>query len=177
MNRLFITAIFFILILISCKQKSYESNILDNKESIDHWEITRNFKNYTNSSLLIDTVKDTYDIIKGHNQVFIITIAKKPIFKKDMYISDLSWGEALLIELDEKDTLVTANKMENSKLFRRNSTFSPNHGIKLLKNNEDIMFKREGNNIWKVNSKIKNFVFKGELNFLTNQKLTEKLEY
>jgi hypothetical protein len=176
MSRLFLSPILFLFILISCKQQSNESDVSDIKQSVDHWEITKTFKNYNHSSLLIDTVENEYKIIKGNNQVFILTTSSQPIFKKGMYLTDLSSAKSLLIELDKTDNFVTINKLGNSKLFRQINSFSPNHGIKLLKNNENIAFTRKGINIWKVESKIKDFVFSGELNFFTNQTLTEKFD-
>ncbi len=162
-----------LFILTSCRQPSNNSV---NKDNIDHWEITKTFMTYNHSSLFIDTVDNEYKFINGHNQIFTITIERKPVFKKGKEVTDLYSSKSLLIELDTADNLVTVQTPSNSKIFRKLIAFSPDHGIKPLHNNEQITLERKGTTTWTINSQVQDFVLNGELNFLTNQILTEKYD-
>ena len=164
-------AIFLLIILTSCRQPSDDLNIND---YVDHWDITKTYLTYNHSSLLIDTVENEYKVVDGHNQILIVTIERKPIFKEGKTLSDLYSTKSILIELDSADNLVTAETPSNSKLFRKLIAFSPDHGIKPLHSDDQIALIRKDTSMWTINSQIKDFVFEGEINFLTNQTLTDK---
>ncbi len=162
-----------LFILTSCRQNSNDLNV---NEYVDHWEITKTFLTYNNSTLLVDTVDNEYKVTAGHNQILIVTIERNPIFKENKELTDLYSTKSLLIELDTSDNLVTAKTPSNSKLFRKLIAFSPDHGIKPLQISEQITFTRKDSSSWTVNSQVQDFVFNGDLNFLTNQTLTDKCD-
>lgn len=117
-------------------------------------------------------------MIEGNNEVLIVSTERLPKFKKGKELNDLYSSQELLIELDTEDNFVSAQKPANSKMFRKTIAFSPNHGIKPLDFMEEITLTKKENAIWIINSKIKDFIFNGELNFLTKQKLIYKhLDY
>ncbi|WP_338220517.1 hypothetical protein [Algoriphagus sp. oki45] len=149
---------------------------MDIKDYVDHWEITKTYLTYNNSSFLIDTVNNEFKVIDGHNQILIVTIERNPIFKEGKELTDLYSTESLLIELDSSDNLVTVQKPSNSKLFRKLVAFSPDYGINPLHSEEQLTLTRKDGSIWTINSQIDDFIFKAEFNFLTNQTLTDKIE-
>ena len=171
MNKLLIITTILTLLLTSCGQ-SGNPNIGD---YVDHWEITKTYNTYNNSTLNIDTVENEYQIVSGNNQILIVTIERSPVFKEGKELTDLYSTKSLLIELDTADNFVTAEKPQNSGLFRKLIAFSPDYGINPLKKEEKITLTREDKTIWKVEVNISDFVFSGQLNFATNQTLTEKI--
>jgi hypothetical protein len=170
MNKLLIITTSLTLLLTSCGQ----SNDLNIGDYVDHWEITKNYNTYNNSKLSIDTVENEYQIVSGNNQILIVTIEKNPIFKEGKELTDLYSTKSLLLELDTADNYVTAEKPQNSGLFRKLIAFSPDYGINLLKKEEKITLTRGDKTIWKVEVDISDFVFSGQLDFATDQTLTEK---
>jgi hypothetical protein len=100
------------------------------------------------------------------------------IFKKGKVLTDLYSTKSLLIELDTADDFVSVTHPNNSKIYRKLVAFSPQHGIKRLNSYEKITFKRKNNSVWTITSEINDFIFNGEINFLTDQILTNKfIEY
>lgn len=171
MNKLLTIATILTLLLVSCGQ----SGDLNIDDYVDHWEISRTFKTYNKVTLDIDTVENKYQIVSGHNQVLIVTTEKNPVFKEGKELTDLYSAKSLLIELDTADNFVTAEKPLNSQLFRQLIAFSPDYGINPLKKDEKITLIRKGKTIWTVEADIYDFVFSGQLDFATNQTLTDKL--
>jgi hypothetical protein len=172
MTRLYSVMTILFLILTSCRQQSAELNI---KDYVDHWEISQTYRTYNNSSLEIDTINNVYEIVNGTNQILIATIEKEPIFKKGKVLTDLYSTKSLLIELDTADDFVSVTHPNNSKIYRKLVAFSPQHGIKPLYSYEKITFKRKNNSVWTITSDINDFNFNGEINFLTNQTLINKI--
>ncbi len=168
--------LFFLLsINFGCRKQSDNSDIHD---FVDHWETIQTIITHKNASLLIDTINNNYKVIEGNNEVLIVSTERLPKFKKGKELNDLYSSQELLIELDTEDNFVSAQKPANSKMFRKTIAFSPNHGIKPLDFMEEITLTKKENAIWIINSKIKDFIFNGELNFLTKQKLIYKhLDY
>ncbi len=146
------------------------------RDYVDHWEITKTYVTYNNSSLLVDTVENEFNVEDGHNQILIVTIERNPIFKEGKELSDLYSTESLLIELDSADNLVTVQTPSNSKLFRKIIAFSPEYGINPLHSDEQITLTRKDVSTWTINSQIHDFEFKAEFNFLTNQTLIDKIK-
>ena len=161
------------LLLISCRKHSEDININD---SVDHWKITRTFKSFNNSTFQIDTIDNTYKVVDGHNQILIFSIEKNPVFKNGKELTDLSSTKSLLIELDPTDKVVTVQTPSKSKIFRKLIAFSPDHGIKPLHLNEKLSLTRIDSHTWTIDSRITEFVFAGEINFLSNQTLIENFD-
>jgi hypothetical protein len=130
---------------------------------------------YRNSTLAIDTIENEYQITYGYNQVLIVTTEKNPIFKEGKELTDLYSTKSLLIELDTLDKSVTAENPSNSQLYRQLIAFSPDYGINPLDRNEKITFTRKDKNVWTVKSDIYDFVFSGQLDFSTDQTLTNTI--
>ena len=170
MNKLLTIATIFTLLLISCGQ----SDDFKISDYVDHWEINRTFNTYNNSTLEIDTVENEYQIASGHNQILIVTTEKNPVFKEGKELTDLYSTKSLLIELDKADNSVTPETPSNSRLFRQLIAFSPDHGINLLDKSEKIKLIRKDKTVWAVEADIDDFVFSGQLDFSTDQTLTDK---
>ena len=168
MNKLLI--ILLVTIITSCGQ----DNGLDLKDYVDHWEVSKTYKTFNNSSLEIDTTENEYEITNGYNQVLLVTIENKPVFKEGKELSDLYSTKTLLIELDSSDNIISANSPSKSKILRLLISFSPDYGINPLHPEENIVIKRKGNSIWQIVSNISDFVFTGEVDFSSKQILTEK---
>ena len=158
------------IIITSCTK----NDDLDISEYVDHWEINRTYETHNNSKLNIDTLENEYRIESGLNQVLILSVEKKPIFKEGKNISDLYSTESLLIELDIADHLVSTSKPANSKLYRKTIAFSPDYGINLLGPNEKLVFTRKDSTVWKITSEIYDFEFNAELGFDKKQVITTK---
>jgi hypothetical protein len=171
MKNLLVIATTLILLFTSCIQ-SGDINISD---YVDHWEISTTFKTFENSTLDIDTVENEYKIAEGHNQVFVVTTEKNPVFKEGKELTDLYSTKSLLIELDTIDNSVTAGNPSNSRLFRQLIAFSPDYGINPLGKDEKITFTRNDKDVWTVESDIYDFVFNGQLDFSTNQKWSNSI--
>jgi hypothetical protein len=137
---------------------------------VDHWEISTTLKTFENSTLDIDTVENEYKIAEGHNHVFVVTTEKNPVFKEGKELTDIYSIQSLLIELDTLDTLVSPENPSNSRLFWQLIAFAPDNGINPLDKAEKITFIRKDKDIWTVESDIYDFVFKGQINFSTDQK-------
>ncbi|TCL13748.1 hypothetical protein EV198_0578 [Roseivirga ehrenbergii] len=171
MKNLLVLATTLILLFTSCNQ-SDDMNISD---YVDHWEINTTFKTFENSTLDIDTVENEYKIAEGHNQVFIVTTEKNPVFKEGKELTDLYSTKSLLIELDTLDNLVTPENPSNSRLFQQLIAFSPDYGINPLDKEEKITFTRNNKNVWTIESDIYDFVFRGQLDFSTEQSWTNTI--
>ena len=150
------------------------SHDIELSDYIDHWEISRTFSTYNNSKIEIDTIANEYEVASGYNQVLIIITEKKPIFKEGKELTDLYSTKTLLIELDSIDNLVTAETPGNSRLFRQLIAFSPDYGIKPLDKEEEIKLTRKDSTTWTIYSEIHDFIFNCQLDFKTNQTLTDK---
>ncbi len=163
-----------ILFLSSCGNQGE----LNPKDAVDHWEISRTLKTYTNSTLDIDTLKHEYQISSGRNQVLIVEIEKKPVFKVGKELTDLYSAQTLLIELDSADSSVSAMTPLNSRFYKKLIAFSPDHGIRPMDKSEKIVLIRQSPTVWKIDSHFPDFVFNAELDFSTNQVLTNNyLDY
>jgi len=169
MNKLSSISILLILFLTSCLGTD-GPNLRDH---IDHWEISRTFKTYNKSKLDIDNKDNEYKVVRGHNQVLLITTERTPIFKEGKELTDLYSEETILIELDTSDNLVSASNPSNSKLLRLLLAFSPDYGINPLHKDENITLKRKDSTLWTIDSEVSDFEFNAELDFNSKQVLTE----
>jgi hypothetical protein len=146
----------------------------DLSERIDHWEISRTFRTYDKASLLTNATGNDYKVAAGDNQVLIVTTENKPVFKKGKEVEDLYSSSSLLIELDKADTLVTAKAPSRSVLLRLLLAFSPDYGIKPLPENEKLTLRRKAADVWLIDAQMRDFDFRGELDFSAKQTLTDK---
>lgn len=146
---------------------------MDISDYVDHWEINRTFKTLNNSTLQVDTLNNNYNVVSGHNQVLIVTTEKIPVFKEGKELTDLYSTKSLLIELDSADNQVTAENPMNSRMFRLLIAFSPDYGINPLDKMDQITLTRTNSTAWTIVSKIYDFEFNGQIDFVTNQSLTD----
>jgi hypothetical protein len=169
-NRASVLCWIVIILLTSCVQ----SNDLNINDYVDHWEISRTFETHNNSTLDIDMVENEFKVVTGNNQILIVTVEKSPVFKEGKELTDLYSTKSLLIELDQKDSFVTAETPSNSRFFRKLVAFSPDYGINPLYQNEKISLKRNGISVWVIDSDIEDFIFSGQLDFGSNQILIDR---
>jgi hypothetical protein len=160
----------FLLLLLIFSNCSPELKI---KDYLDHWEITRSYDIYSNSKIDLDYLNSEYKVVGGTSCVLIIKIERQPIFKKGKELTDLYSSTSLIIEIDPNDSIVTTEIAKSkSKLFRQLFAFSPEGGIKELTNKDKIKLVRIRNNYWSINSEVRDFIFKANLDLTTNQNLS-----
>lgn len=158
--------IFLIIITSSCNNKLED---LPLSNHIDYQEITTTIVTKPNSRIYWGINDNPSQIRTGKNHVITITKTHNPIFYKGKELTDLHSTEALLIELNPEDTLVTTNNLANSDIFIKLVAFSPDYGINRIKNDQKIILKQIKPMIWSLDSKIEGFQMKGTFNLLAPQ--------
>lgn len=154
------------ILLLSCNRQPEAI-----EDYVDHWEVSTHLQTYGNSQLAIDTVESEYQIQQGEKQIVVVTIDKTPVFKEGKELTDLHSSSSLLLELDKTDSVVTADKPLNSRLFRKIVAFSPNYGIKKLNKEENIKLVRTGTKSWMIDSELQDLDLAAKLDFNSNQEL------
>jgi hypothetical protein len=159
-----------ILILLGLVTVSCEPKTPDLKEHLDGWEYVTTFKVLPNKT--ISVVDKESKLLTGDNDVLIVDLKRKPIFKPGQQVTDLHSTRSLLIQLSVTDSLVRPDKLGSSKLYRRIIAFSPDYGTNELKNDEKIELKKIGQKKWTVKSDLIDFQFSGEFSFLDSAVVT-----
>jgi hypothetical protein len=161
-----------VLFILGC-EKSWE--YLDNY--IDHWEVSRTFESFGNSSLLVDTLNNKFEIVEGNNHVLLVTQINEPIFKPGKELADLYSETTILIELDSRDSLIIPSTYSFSTILRKLIAFSPDHGINQLYNDEVYRIEKVDSNKWDITLDLHHMKFEGLFDFSSNQKITDFIEY
>ena len=139
---------------------------------MDGWEILTTYKVLPSRAIRVE--EKLARIFKGDNDVLIVELERKPIFKPGHEFTDLHSIRSLFIELADSDTLVTPQFLGNSKLFRQIVAFSPRYGANLLDKEEKIEIRRINKDSWTVNADLEDFQFQGHFNFVDSTIVTNR---
>jgi hypothetical protein len=159
-----------ILILIGLVIVSCQPTTPDFKEHLDGWEYVTTFKVFPDRT--ISVVDKESKLLHGNDDVLIVDLERKPIFKPGQEVTDLHSTRSLLIQLNLTDSLVRPDNLGSSKLYRRIIAFSPEYGTNELKKEEKIELKKIGPRKWTINSDLTDFQFTGEFSFLDSAVVT-----
>src|SRR5258708_13682286 len=105
-NRLCNPVVFFALIFhISCQPKK-----IDVKDYVDGWEYITTYRILPAHSIIFvkrspEAVLGFAEFVSGKNDVLILRIEKRPIFKQGRNITDLVTFKDLLLELNPGETI------------------------------------------------------------------------
>src|SRR5688572_12977103 len=87
------------LVMVSCQPKTP-----DLKEHLDGWEYVTTFKVLPDRT--ISVVDKESKLLTGNDDVLIVDLERKPIFKPGQEVTDLHSTRSLLIQLNSTDSLV-----------------------------------------------------------------------
>ena len=150
--------IIILIVLLSCTRQPG-----DLREHLNGWEILTTYRVLPSRTIKVE--EKLAKIFKGDNDVLIVELEQKPIFKPGNEVTDLQSIRTLFIELTDLDTLVTPQSPGNSKLLRQIIAFSPKYGAHPLDKEEQIQIKRINEDSWTVNADLEDFQFQGHFNF------------
>ena len=154
-----------ILITTGC-----EPSIPDLKESLLGWEYVTTFKILPSKQITISEKQS--EIVEGNNNVFIITLEVRPIFKPGKHLTDLHSYRSILIELSNKDSLVTPMNLGRSHIYREVLAMSPQYGTNNLDSTEKITIARTGLNRWAVEADLYDLQFEGTVSLTDSMVLS-----
>ena len=147
-----------ILITTGC-----EPSIPDLKESLLRWEYVTTFTVLPSKQITV--FEKQSEIIEGNNNVFIITLEVRPIFKPGKHFIDLHSYRSILIELSNNDSLVTPMNLGRSHIYREVLAMSPQYGTNNLDPSEKIRIARTGLNRWAIDADLYDLQFEGTVSF------------
>jgi hypothetical protein len=159
-----------ILILIGLVMVSCQPKTPDLKEHLDGWGYVTTFKVLPDR--IISVVDKEAKLLTGDDNVLIVDLERKPIFKPGQEVTDLYSTRSLLIQLNSTDSLVRPDNLGSSRLYRHIIAFSPEYGTNELKKEEKIELKKIGLRKWKIKSDLTDFQFTGEFSFLDSAVVT-----
>jgi hypothetical protein len=147
-----------ILITTGC-----EPSIPDLKESLLGWEYVTTFKVLPSKQITVFEKRS--EIVEGNNNVFIITLEVRPIFKPGKHLTDLHSYRSILIELSNKDSVVTPMNLGRSHIYREVLAMSPQYGTNNLDPSEKIRIASTGLNRWAIDADLYDVQFEGTVSF------------
>jgi len=156
--------------LISCNGSLSDSSQMS--DTLDHIEITTTFVTKPNSRIYETLTDNPNQIRAGKYHVITITKIHNPVFIEGKEISHSYSLKELLIELNPKDTIVTADNLANSDIFIKLLAYSPDYGLQRITPDQDITIRRIKPMIWQLDSKIDDFNIKGTFDFSHPQEWT-----
>ncbi|GAA4371522.1 hypothetical protein GCM10023186_00010 [Hymenobacter koreensis] len=123
------------------------------------------------SVVVVDSL--SIKVVAGNNHVLVFQEYRVPIYKPGQGpVWDIDSSIALFLELDTRDSIVTAANPGHSKLYRYLNAFSPDLGAHALEPNEDIKATKLTSNRWVVVSNLKDLPFQGEFSFADSSSVT-----
>lgn len=146
------------LVAVGCRQATP-----DLREHLNGWEYITTFTVLPKKTISI--VDKESKIIAGNNDVLVVDVERKPIFKLGQEILDINSTISLLIQLYPSDSVVRPNHLGASRLYRRVVAFSPQYGVNEVKDDENIEITKAGPQRWKIKSDLTDFSFSGEFIF------------
>lgn len=154
-----------ILITTGC-----EPSIPDLQESLLGWEYITTFKVLPSKQITVSEKQS--EIIEGNNSVFIITSQALPIFKPGQHFTDLHSYRSILIELSNKDSIVTPMNLGRSHIYREVLAMSPQYGTNNLDPTEKITIARTALNRWRVEADQYDLQFEGTVSLTDSMVLS-----
>ena len=130
--------------LIAVLLASCNSSSPDLRQYVDDWETITKYTVLPNREITV--MGKQSQIVQGNNNVLIVELETKPIFKPGHELTDLHSIRSLLIELNPVDSVVRPDMLGSSKLYRRVVAFSPQYGTNNIGKNEKIEIRKIGQN-------------------------------
>jgi hypothetical protein len=142
------------------------------RDELDGWEIVTTYKVLPARTIKVE--EKLAKTLKGDNDILIVELARKPIFKPGHEVTDLQSVRSLFIELSGSDTLVTPKFLGSSKLLRQIIAFSPKYGANPLDQDEKIEIRKINEDRWAVTADLEDFQFEGNFSFEDSTTVTNR---
>jgi len=164
----------FIVVVVSsmtmgCQPKKYEID-----RQLKGWEHSFSFRVLLHKSIVV--VDKRASLVAGNNTVIVTKVDTHPMYLEgEDSLNDVSESRNLFIEINAIDTLITPERLGESKIYREILAFSTKYGISELKPDENIMITQDGNHCL-IKSVLNDFNFELQCSLIDSSHFSNKTQ-